>query len=279
MYKRQGFAAAQGAAALLGGESEDLQKAMVRVQGAMALAQGIAGLKDLQFMFAAIKATVLTEIVPAFQTMGGALMATGVGAVIASIGAALVYFTNAASKARKEGEKIRSELQKANDAYQEMNQRLAAEIQGGDVVTEIKLLREKLQGKYKTEEEYQIARLKSLAQFYRDQAKLEKAGSDNKLSYTMAAADADLEITKLELQVKLKAQEDAAAAADKNREDQKAKRIKDEQDSITRNVEMLKLEEDTLDNRLAIAQLNFEKQERQLKEQKYQLLKLRIMLL
>ena len=262
-----GFAAAQGAAALLGGESEDLQKAMVRVQGAMALAQGIAGLKDLQFMFAAIKATVLTEIVPAFQTMGGALMATGVGAVIASIGAALAYFTTQASKARKEGEKIRSELQKANDNYAEMNQRLAEEIQGPSIGEEIQILRDRLKGKYKTEEEANIARLKEAAKYWREQAALEKAGSDKKLSYIMAAANADTEITKLELQAKLKAQEDAAAAADKNREEQKAKQIKAEQDSITRNVEMLKLEEDTLDNRLAIAQLNFEKQERQLKEQ------------
>ena len=273
-----GFAAAQGAAALLGGESENLQKAMLRVQGAMALAQGIAGLKDLQFMFAAVKTTVLTEVIPALRTMGGALMATGVGAIIASIGAALVYFTNAASKARKEGEKIRSELQRANELYAEMNQRLAEEIQGPGIGEEIQILRDRLKGKFKTEEEANIARLKAASEFWRKQATLEKAGSDARLAYTTAAANADLEVTKLELQAKLKAQEDAAAKADKNREDQKAKLIKEEQDSLSRSIEMLKLESDTLDNRLSIARLNFEKQQRQLKEQGFTEVQIQLML-
>lgn len=39
-----GFAAAQGAVALFGGESEDLTKTLVKVQAAMALAQGLQGL-------------------------------------------------------------------------------------------------------------------------------------------------------------------------------------------------------------------------------------------
>lgn len=42
-----GFAAAQGAMALLGIESEDFQKTMIKLQGAMALAQGIGGLSGL----------------------------------------------------------------------------------------------------------------------------------------------------------------------------------------------------------------------------------------
>jgi uncharacterized protein YukE len=42
-----GFAAMQGAAALLGGENENLQKTLVKVQSAMAIAQGIGGIKDL----------------------------------------------------------------------------------------------------------------------------------------------------------------------------------------------------------------------------------------
>lgn len=42
-----GFAAIQGAAALLGGENENLEKTLVKVQGAMAVAQGIGGIWDL----------------------------------------------------------------------------------------------------------------------------------------------------------------------------------------------------------------------------------------
>ena len=44
----QGFQAAQGAMALFGSESEDLQKTLVKVQGAMALAQGLEGLGKIQ---------------------------------------------------------------------------------------------------------------------------------------------------------------------------------------------------------------------------------------
>lgn len=42
-----GFAAIQGAAALLGAENEELEKTFVKVQSAMAIAQGFAGLGDL----------------------------------------------------------------------------------------------------------------------------------------------------------------------------------------------------------------------------------------
>ena len=42
-----GFQAAQGAAALFGGESEDLQKTLVKVQSAMAFTEGIKGIAGL----------------------------------------------------------------------------------------------------------------------------------------------------------------------------------------------------------------------------------------
>lgn len=47
-----GFAAIQGAAALLGAENEELEKTFVKVQSAMAIAQGVAGLGDLYEGFA-----------------------------------------------------------------------------------------------------------------------------------------------------------------------------------------------------------------------------------
>lgn len=47
-----GFAAVQGAAALLGAENEELEKTFVKVQAAMAIAQGVAGLGDLYEGFA-----------------------------------------------------------------------------------------------------------------------------------------------------------------------------------------------------------------------------------
>jgi len=93
-----GFAAAQGAAALLGSESEDLQKQMVRVQGAMAFAQGIAGLKDLKFQLGDIPKTIYSKVVPAFTTAAGAARAIGtalgIGVIIAGVTALVAVFKN-----------------------------------------------------------------------------------------------------------------------------------------------------------------------------------------
>jgi hypothetical protein len=42
-----GIAAVQGAMALFGGESEEVEKALLKVQGALALSQGLSQLKDI----------------------------------------------------------------------------------------------------------------------------------------------------------------------------------------------------------------------------------------
>jgi hypothetical protein len=77
-----GFAAATGAAALLGGESEDLQKTLVKVQAAMAFSEGIRGLADLKEGFKLLKIVLISN--PIF------LVATA----IAAIGAAMFALRN-----------------------------------------------------------------------------------------------------------------------------------------------------------------------------------------
>lgn len=72
-----GFQAAQGAAALFGSESEDLQKTLVRVQAAMAFAEGIKGIAAMGDSF-----KVLGNIIKANPIM---LIAT----ILIAIGAAL----------------------------------------------------------------------------------------------------------------------------------------------------------------------------------------------
>ena len=86
-----GFAAAQGAAALLGTESEDLQKQMAKVQGAMAFSQGIAGLKDIEFQFNSVSKMVTSTVVPAFNAMRAALGTAGLIGVFIAVGAAITY--------------------------------------------------------------------------------------------------------------------------------------------------------------------------------------------
>lgn len=93
-----GFSAAQGAAALFGAESENVQKAMVQVQGAMALSQGLMGLKDSKEALLALAGTIKTQVVAAFSTMKGAIMSTGIGALVIAIGGLIMYFKNLAAE-------------------------------------------------------------------------------------------------------------------------------------------------------------------------------------
>ena len=64
-----GFAAAQGAAALLGDESEDLQKTLVKVQSAMALSEGLKGINDLGKGFKVLGAIIKTNPIMLLATI------------------------------------------------------------------------------------------------------------------------------------------------------------------------------------------------------------------
>lgn len=92
-----GFAAAQGAAALFGGESEDLVKVLTRVQGSMAVLQGIQAAantlnKDsaaMVFLNIQRQRVLQLELVKSGLALRGwsaALAATGIGAVVVGLG-------------------------------------------------------------------------------------------------------------------------------------------------------------------------------------------------
>ena len=86
-----GIAAAQGALALFGSESKDVEKALLKVQGAMALSQGLSQLKDI--------GKVGDELTTAFKglTLGAngfkkALISTGIGALVVAVGLLVAYW-------------------------------------------------------------------------------------------------------------------------------------------------------------------------------------------
>lgn len=90
-----GFAAAQGAMALFGSESEELQKSLMKVQGAMALAQGVAQLEDLGNAFKNAKNVVVDfgkSAMTAIKGMNKALLASGIGALVVALGAVVAYW-------------------------------------------------------------------------------------------------------------------------------------------------------------------------------------------
>lgn len=124
-----GFAAVQGAMAVFGVESEDLQQTLVKVQGALALSEGlntfldtgIQGFKNLisviQNSTIAIKANeIATKAASfamklfgievettstAFSILKGAMAATGIGLLVVGIGQAISYFEKFSNKAKE----------------------------------------------------------------------------------------------------------------------------------------------------------------------------------
>ena len=83
----RGFQAAQGAMALFGNQSEELEKTMVKLQGAMALAEGLEGLGKVQQQFGAIAKNIRGGVTQAFQSLGriSTLALGGIGIVLTLI--------------------------------------------------------------------------------------------------------------------------------------------------------------------------------------------------
>jgi len=87
-----GFTAAQGAMALFGSESEDLQKQLVKLQGALALTQGLSTLADSWKDFQRLGAIIKSQVVSAFSTLRGAIISTGIGALVVLLGTLIANF-------------------------------------------------------------------------------------------------------------------------------------------------------------------------------------------
>ena len=83
-----GFAAVQGAQALLGSESEDLQKTLAKVQGAMALSQGLNSLGEAGDAFKNLG----TQAVAAFNKIKVAIGSTGIGLLVIALGVIVAYW-------------------------------------------------------------------------------------------------------------------------------------------------------------------------------------------
>lgn len=80
-----GFAAIQGGMALFGAENKNLQEAMAKTQGAIALATGLNGLSGMKDSFKLLGNQVI-KLIPSLQSMGAAML----GAVTGGIAIAIV---------------------------------------------------------------------------------------------------------------------------------------------------------------------------------------------
>ena len=123
-----GFEVAQGAAALFGSESEDLQKSILKVQGAIAIANGVQQIANLLLEESKIKTLVLTNVQAAYGLVVGtttgalkvfrlALAATGIGLLVLGVIALIQNF-----------DKVKAALSNAIPGFKEVTQAIGSVI-------------------------------------------------------------------------------------------------------------------------------------------------------
>jgi hypothetical protein len=83
-----GFAAYQGAMGLVGVESKEIEKQLLKVQSAMALAQGLQGLGEARDSFKQLKAVAIDT----FKGIKTAIGATGIGLLVIALGTLYAYW-------------------------------------------------------------------------------------------------------------------------------------------------------------------------------------------
>jgi hypothetical protein len=83
-----GFTALQGAQALFGVKSEELEKTLLKVQGAMALSQGLSAITESIDGFKNLKVVALDT----FKSIKAAIGSTGIGLFVIALGAIYTYW-------------------------------------------------------------------------------------------------------------------------------------------------------------------------------------------
>jgi len=116
-----GIAAVQGAMALFGNQSEEVEKALLKVQGAMALSQGLSQLKDIGKVGDQLAIT-FKGLTAGANTFKKALISTGIGALVVAVGLLVAYWEDILSLVggvSGEQKKLNEQTQKDLAANQE----------------------------------------------------------------------------------------------------------------------------------------------------------------
>lgn len=234
-----GFAALQGAMSLFGNESEDVQKALLKVQSAMAISQGLQAVGESIDSFKQLgaviqqttvftkanelanKATAVTMRVlgvsaettsVSFKVLKGAIAATGIGLLVIALAEAVTYFQN-----------FQSAAEEAAAAQEELNKKVAngakvaldAEIQALDRQQKILLAEAKARGDneekiLKLEQSYRTLRAAALSKYYMEVKDADKEAAEGALK---SLADNNSEIVIADLNFKEQQRKAREAAA------------------------------------------------------------------
>ncbi len=87
-----GFAGLQGAIGLFGTESAELEKQLLKVQSALALSEGLNSVLESKDAFTNLAVVIKKNVITAFTTLKGAIIATGIGAAVVAVGLLIANF-------------------------------------------------------------------------------------------------------------------------------------------------------------------------------------------
>lgn len=191
-----GYAAVQGAMTLLNIENENLQKAMVKVQSAMAIAQGVGGLKDLVEGVSRAKVAFagatngVKLFIKGLSGVQKAIIGTGIGALVVAVGLLIANWEKVV-KVFKGG---REPVEKTADAMERLNKAIQDNKEKTDNLKAETLIN---YAKKITEAEGDIKKIRK---------ELEKLNAEEKknieLGFQMNIATALQEVEKTEKQIK-----------------------------------------------------------------------------
>jgi hypothetical protein len=236
-----GFQALQGAQALFGTESKELEETLVKLNSVMALSQGLNGILAAKDSFKALAGVVKDTLSTAFGTLRKAIISTGIGALAIAVGLLIANFeqvknvlTNLIPGLGKVFDGIGKIVDKAKEwlgvskeqldtvkaieeATSEANEVFSKQFAEIDRLNNIQKLRAKIAGA--TQEQLEQIDLRALIKKRELVDGLIKINKDNPF---FTADDTVLQNKRLELsqQIEAKQLEQAAAAADKRRAQQ-----------------------------------------------------------
>lgn len=238
-----GFAALQGAQALFGAESEDLQKVLVKVQAAMALSQGINSVMEAKDAFKVLGAVIKTNVVGAFNSMKAALISTGIGALVIGLGLLidkLMSMSDAAEKAAEAQKKLNEETKKYAD------EGLKSELRTLDRLQKVELSRLKARGAseqeiFDLEQDFRKRKGESQIRYY-EQVKKIDANAANEAKAAINDINAEGQAAAYANEERLRKIQEDAAKKRKDERDKEAQEIKDANKKA--NDDILKLQQE-----------------------------------
>lgn len=126
-----GFAAYQGALGLVGVESKAVEEQLLKVQSAMALSQGLQSIGESIDSFKQLGSVIKNQVVAAFSTLKGAIIGTGIGALVIAIGILLpkiIEWADWTGKARRKQEDLNDSLERQQNKIRDSRKELEKDL-------------------------------------------------------------------------------------------------------------------------------------------------------